>query len=138
MSDIREYLKELSDNYESGDYVDISAYNYFQMAYDEIERLRERIEELEKNAWAWSRGLIGERSYTEEELKQMFGPYVENGDTAGLSPREARLLETLVCTSASLNEKNQRIEELEQILTEAGWKIMESGAPFELEANDET
>ena len=47
MSDIRDYLKELSDNYESGDYVDISAYNYFQMAYDEIERLKERIKKLE-------------------------------------------------------------------------------------------
>lgn len=46
MSDILEYLDELSEAYESGDYVDISAYNYFEMALDEIKRLEERIEEL--------------------------------------------------------------------------------------------
>ena len=41
MSDVREDLEYLSKEYEDGDYVDISAQNYFQDALDEIERLRE-------------------------------------------------------------------------------------------------
>jgi len=40
MSDVREDLEYLSKEYEDGDYVDISAQNYFQDALDEIERLR--------------------------------------------------------------------------------------------------
>ncbi len=59
-----------------------------------------RVEEMEANAWAWSRGLVGQKPYTLGELKTMFGPYVEKGDTTGLSPREARLFETLVATGA--------------------------------------
>ena len=37
--DIKEQLKYLSEEYESGEYVDISAYNYFELALDEIRRL---------------------------------------------------------------------------------------------------
>ena len=43
MSDVREDLEYLSKEYEDGDYVDISAQNYFQDALDEIERLRARV-----------------------------------------------------------------------------------------------
>ena len=39
MSNVKEDLKYLSDEYESGEHVDISAQNYFQDALDEIERL---------------------------------------------------------------------------------------------------
>lgn len=60
--------------------------------------LRKDRDRLKQNAWAWSRGLIGQKAYTTEELQGMFAPYVENGDVTGLSPREARLLETLIET----------------------------------------
>ena len=48
MSDIIGYLEELSHDYDAGDYVDISAYNYFQMALDEIEWKNTEIDRLQK------------------------------------------------------------------------------------------
>ena len=43
MSDIREDLRYLSEEYESGEHVDISAQNYFQEALDEINRLESHL-----------------------------------------------------------------------------------------------
>ena len=43
---IIEQLEILSEDYESGDYVDISAFNYFQLALDEVERLEKENENI--------------------------------------------------------------------------------------------
>lgn len=67
----------------------------------------ETAKKLSENLWKWSRGLIGQSPFTPDELKEMFGPYVEEGITKGLHPREARLLETLIQTGAA----NVMIEE---------------------------
>ena len=39
--------------------------------YDE---LRAEVDRLTKNAWMWSRGLGGHKSYTAAEMKEMVGP----------------------------------------------------------------
>lgn len=62
----------------------------------ECGKLEARIMQLEKMLWGWSRGLIRQKAFTEKEIRQMYGPYIESGDTTGLSPREARLLETFI------------------------------------------
>ena len=46
MSNVIEDLKYLSEEYESGEHVDISATNYFQEALDEIERLQQKNDRL--------------------------------------------------------------------------------------------
>ena len=80
----------------------------------QVKELRAEITKLTKNAWEWSRGLKGQKAFSKSELLNMFGPYLESGSTAGLSPREARLLETLVETGA----ENQRLEkEIKSIQT---------------------
>ena len=71
--------------------------------------LQAEVERYKKNAWGWSRGLKGQEPYSDDELKEMFGPYVENGDVTGLSPREARLLETLVQTGAEVERLSRPV-----------------------------
>lgn len=63
---------------------------------------------LQKAMWGWVRGLKGPKPYTEDELREMFRPYVEDGDTTGLSPREVRLLETLIATGAEVSRLRER------------------------------
>ena len=70
------------------------------------EELRAEVDRLTKNAWMWSRGLGVHKSYTADEMKEMFGPYLEDGKTDGLSPREVRMLETIV--EVSLNAATMR------------------------------
>lgn len=82
----------------------------------DVDALEKENEQLKKNMWAWARGLIGQKSYSEKELKEMFRPYVENGDTTGLSPREARLLETLIETGAKIAALDALVEAVEEVL----------------------
>jgi hypothetical protein len=70
-----------------------------------ISSLRARVEELEKALWQWSRAFKkSQRGYNADELRKMFGPYLEHGDRQGLSPREVRLLETIVDRGVSILE----------------------------------
>ena len=78
--------------------------------------LTARVEELEKAAWLFSRGLIGGKGYCPEELKRKFWPYLETGNTVNLSPREVRLLETIVSAGS-------RVVDVERKLAEANDKL---------------
>lgn len=89
----------------------------------ELTRHQQQIEQYKKNMWGWSRGLIGEKAYTEAELRVMFGPYIESGDVTGLDPREVRLLETLVETAAENVQHQQQVAELREVLKRALKKL---------------
>ena len=86
-----------------------------QPILDRLAKAEAENERLASNMWAWSRGLVGQKPYTPDELREMYGPYVEDGDTTGLSPREARLLETLITTGADVH----RLEEAARHAAEA-------------------
>ena len=43
-------------------------------------------------------------------MKEMFGPYLEDGKTDGLSPREVRMLETIVETGATVGALREALE----------------------------
>ncbi len=60
MSDIIDELEYLASEYESGDHVDISAFNYFQLALDEITQLQVKVYRLE------SRGIEDMQHHIEE------------------------------------------------------------------------
>ena len=63
-----------------------------------VAALETEIESMKKAAFIHSRrGLSGRfaDAYTDEELTKMFGPWWFKRDTAGLDPREVRLLETV-------------------------------------------
>ncbi|KKN78991.1 hypothetical protein LCGC14_0344670 [marine sediment metagenome] len=55
MGDIVEHLKYLSEEYESDEYVDISATNYFQEALDEIERLQVAMTTWKEEEGEWKK-----------------------------------------------------------------------------------
>jgi hypothetical protein len=66
---------------------------------------------LVEGVWAWARGLTRINAYTTDELREMFTPYFESGDTRGLSPREARTLETLRDTGFEMIDLKAKLAE---------------------------
>jgi len=63
---------------------------------ERIKELKERVFSLEGRLAVRARfRKPHEHAYDDYELREMFGPYLLDGDTSGLSPRECRLLETI-------------------------------------------
>jgi len=102
-----------------------------------IVALMDTNEELEKRLWGWSRGLVGQEPYSEEELREMFAPYVENGDVTGLSPREARLLETVVSTGARVVQLEKEHPEVPEASDIDNYTVGEARALFEAQAKSD-
>jgi len=72
-----------------------------------------RRQELEKRLFTKARFTkTHENAYTDEELLEMFGPFILEGCTTGLSPRECRLLETIADANAQLAAVTAERDEL--------------------------
>ena len=81
MSDIREDLRYLSEEYESGEHVDISAQNYFQEALDEINRLRGILHRVANEERRISK-LAEKARYAARDAEEAYvcGPFLELAD----------------------------------------------------------
>ena len=73
------------------------------------------LEQRERQLFAQSRpaAYSHQKGYDDSELLVMFGPYLLQGDTEGLSPREVRLLETIRDQNSEIAELRQQLQSTE-------------------------